>query len=135
MTTFTADIHKFIDKAGANAEAVVRQTCYEIAERVVERTPVDTGYARACWQADLTPQVKFRLSGEGSEPAPAPADFGVVIAQMTLGSTLYLMNNARYIRKLEYGHSAQAPQGMVRRTVAEIPAIVKLVTSQIGGQK
>lgn len=34
------------------------------------------------------------------------------------GSVVYLTNNVDYIQRLEYGHSQQAPNGMVRQSVA-----------------
>ncbi len=61
---------------------------------VRSRTPIDTGNARSGW---------FR-SPEGL------SDFGT---EQIIG------NDVKYIVALEFGHSKQAPQGMVRITAEE----------------
>ncbi|NTX09022.1 hypothetical protein, partial [Myxococcus sp. CA040A] len=42
-----------------------------------------------------------------------------------LGDTVYVTNNLPYARRLEFGHSAQAPRGMVRVTVARLREILE----------
>ena len=44
---------------------------------------------------------------------------------LKLGDTAYLVNNLPYAVPLEYGHSSQAPAGMVRVTIAEFQQIVE----------
>jgi hypothetical protein len=98
---FTADIAGFISKAQDRFDTVFRKTALEVEKRVVIRTPVDTGRARAGW--GLAMQGKF---------------------------TAVLANNVPYIVKLEYGHSKQAPAGMVRPTLAEFSNIVSVATTE-----
>ena len=64
----------------------------EAASEIQIRTPVDTGVARKGWK---------RTEADGY---------------------IYWTNGVDYIRALEYGHSKQAPRGMVRITLAELPA-------------
>ena len=45
--------------------------------------------------------------------------------KLKAGEVIYLVNNLEYARALEYGHSKQAPKGMVRITVAEFPQVVR----------
>jgi hypothetical protein len=48
---------------------------------------------------------------------------GAAITQLSqstgaaIGNTFFFTNNVPYIRRLEYGYSEQAPQGMVRRNL------------------
>lgn len=148
--TFTVQLDAWIAQAKQKTDAFVRQFVQEAAEQIIvgtgdanyggPGTPVDTGYARACWQAGYTVNVKFPLKGDGSDnagdsgaPMPAP-DVGLVTAQMAAGKTFYLLNNCEYIERLEYGHSSQAPVGMVRVTLAQADIIAKGVLAMLGGK-
>ena len=64
----------------------------EAGAEVQVRTPVDTGEARKGWK------------------------------RAVVGDYIYWTNGVDYIRRLEYGHSKQAPNGMVRITLADLPA-------------
>lgn len=44
---------------------------------------------------------------------------------LTAGEVAYIVNNLPYAIPLEYGHSSQAPGGMVRVTVADFQRIVE----------
>ncbi len=46
------------------------------------------------------------------------------VEQLTIGQTAYIVNNLPYAVPLEYGHSKQAPGGMVRTTLARFQQIV-----------
>lgn len=46
------------------------------------------------------------------------------VEQLTIGQTAYIVNNLPYAIPLEYGHSKQAPGGMVRITLARFQQIV-----------
>lgn len=46
------------------------------------------------------------------------------LAGVTAGPTIFLTNNLPYAIPLEYGHSKQAPTGVVRVTVSEFQSIV-----------
>lgn len=80
--------------------------------RLVQRTPVDTGRARAGWH----------IEGEPSEWKPAPGEYekakaeaAAVISQEVLkledlskADVIYIMNNVEYILPLEAGWSRQS---------------------------
>ena len=80
--------------------------------RLVQRTPVDTGRARAGWH----------IEGESSEWKPAPGEYekakaeaAAVISQEVLkledlskADVIYIMNNVEYILPLEAGWSRQS---------------------------
>ena len=80
--------------------------------RLVQRTPVDTGRARAGWH----------IEGESSEWKPAPGEYEkakaeavAVISQEVLklealskADVIYIMNNVEYILPLEAGWSRQS---------------------------
>lgn len=80
--------------------------------RLVQRTPVDTGRARAGWH----------IEGEPSEWKPAPGEYekakaeaAAIISQEVLkledlskADVIYIMNNVEYILPLEAGWSRQS---------------------------
>lgn len=62
-----------------------------------------------------------RIDPNGTETLTA---LRAQVATLTAGQTAYIVNNLPYAIPLEYGHSTQAPQGMVRVTLARFQEIV-----------
>lgn len=96
----------------------VAQRCWTIqtnahAELTVA-TPVDTGNARANWQATLdAPAVDVVTVGApGGAMEPPGKDFDAERLR-------FVANNVAYIRRLDAGHSKQAPAGFVRLALAK----------------
>ncbi len=96
----------------------MRRIAADLFRRVVERTPVDTGRARANWDLTINnPSDRLDIDDFGQPVLVPPA-----IAQITGKEKIYLVNNLPYIERLEHGWSKQAPAGMVRLSMAEIDA-------------
>jgi hypothetical protein len=72
----------------------VDSTAAELFQRIVEKTPVDTGAAREAWEMEV--------NGSG------------------LNRTATIRNPLPYALLLEHGSSEQAPLGMVAVSIAEI---------------
>jgi hypothetical protein len=104
-------------------ERVMRESVAEAGARIIERTPVDTGFARANWFPTLNGQIA--AGGGGAVVA------SVSYSSAKIGDRLGLVNNTEYIKALEYGSSQQAPQGMVRVTARQWPQIVQEVTMRV----
>lgn len=111
---FDADMKRAADVLGYQA---VRDVTVALAlgldRRIVQGTPKDTGRAQANWfvsegrmRTDTTesvvPEARPKLKGE---------------------TVIFISNSLPYIVPLEYGHSSQAPQGMVRKALADVAAI------------
>lgn len=136
---FTLDLSKFVNKAKGNARQVVRKVVLDVGSSIVLKTPVgdpDTwkmpapagyvgGRARGSWQY---------AKGAPAEGDPGTIDesgnvaVGRIVAGVHTGDAAdvhYITSNLSYIRPLEYeGHSKQAPDGMVRKTIAEYQEFV-----------
>lgn len=85
--------------------------------RIVQETPVDTGAAQNSWLVSSgapSKRVIHRLT-------PEPIDSKTKGFNIFAGRSWFLANNLPYIYKLEFGHSAQAPKGMVRINTAKWP--------------
>lgn len=98
-----------------------REMALFIHGRVSERTPVDTGTARANWNLFVgEPDDTVRTRPAGAPPARAVRMTSALPADGP--RKVYITNNIPYIVKLERGGSRQAPAGMVDVTLAEIEA-------------
>ena len=109
--SFNDDIQKLMRKYSITQQKAVAYFCIRISHRVDAMSPVDTGLFRANWQATLdqpyTGAVK-QANRQGS------IDHVIPFASNADGHVFYLTNKVPYALALEYGHSAQAPDGMVR---------------------
>lgn len=86
-------------------------------------TPVDTGHARASWiPAVGAPNL---VQPVGADETIARHGTAQVLSYKLAQGTLYLSNVAPYIRRLNEGHSKQAPTMFVELCVARAMAKVK----------
>lgn len=101
-------------------------------------TPVDLGFARNSWVTGVN------APGEAQQPRqPPPSNerkpinlvafraMQAALVAAKLGDIVYLTSNCVYMNRLEYGHSGQAPAGMIRLTVAAAPEIVRDVVTEM----
>ena len=139
-TTFSADIRQLVAKYKDRMADVVKQSVQEFGDRVLIGTPADTGAARNYWWSSVdnsktthpSPPTKGQRGVKGSAggaPAISPADIAAAP-----GHIYQLRNGAAYIRKLEYGSSAQAPAGFVRIAIADFPNIVAKAARDVGAR-
>lgn len=114
---FGADLQRAAEVLGVETarEAAV-SLALTLHSKVSLKTPVDTGRARANWfLAEGAPRI---ATTESVTPEAPPA--------LTGKSVIYLTNSLPYIVPLEYGHSKQAPVGMLRVSIAEVIASVSI---------
>lgn len=82
------------------------------------------GRFRGNWQFSIdSPATEEldRIDPSGSEAITALI---TQVQALTIGQTAYIVNNLPYAIPLEYGHSTQAPAGMVRVTLANFQRVV-----------
>lgn len=131
---FTAKIAKWIKETEARFQLIVRALAFEVHDRVIDRTPVDSGRARASWNLSINapvttvaPEPKKRSRRAALESARS------VRAQLpsfdAFRDTVWITNAVPYILRLEHGSSKQAPVGMVAVTIAEVEAGIILKVS------
>ena len=128
MGQFANDLAKFEAKTSEKLDLAVRKIALELFSRIIMRTPVDTGRARANWQVAIgtIPSGTLELndkSGQATINKVQAASMGLVA-----GDVIYLTNNLPYAVPLEEGYSQQAPAGMVALTVQDFQSVV----AQIG---
>jgi hypothetical protein len=109
------DIRKFKANTLKKLSTVFKSVALDVFGKIVFRTPVDTGHARANWQATV---------GSPADGVVQSAQPPAAIAAAGLDDVIYITNNVEYVEALEHGHSQQAPAGMVKVTVNEFKGIV-----------
>jgi hypothetical protein len=102
---------------------VVKRTVKSIAKDVVKNSPVDTGRFKENWNSALNePDLSIdKASGAGFIP---------VANKIKIGDKFFFTNNLAYALRLEFGHSDQAPMGMVRLAVAKFPMTVNKIATE-----
>lgn len=151
LGNFTLDLERFVTKANGNIDLVVRKISLDLFRRVIMKSPVDTGRFKSNWQVaigeipagtlelstDVTHsqdgQEHERRSSARSEAAGTASMSRATAAALKLqaGQIIYLVNNLSYASKLEFGHSKQAPAGMVRISVMEYPQVVQQAAGEV----
>ena len=120
--TFKRDLEQFRAKTLDAADKERRAIAQEVLTSVVMATPVDTGRARGNWQVSANTPKRNEIDRKSP-------NWSTVVAQEMqnvgkLGDSIHITNNRPYIERLEYGYSKQAPEGMVRKTLARVRALI-----------
>jgi len=83
------------------------------------------GRFRANWHLSIGVVENVTFDDVDPSGAETIAALVAAISDFTAGQMVYLINNLPYAIPLEFGHSTQAPSGMVRVTVARFQQIVQ----------
>lgn len=136
---FTLGLGKFIDRAGGNARLVTTKVVIDVGASIVMKTPVgdpDTwerpappGYAGGRSRGSWLYGRGAPLQGEpGTIDESGQTATDRIVAGASTGDAAdehFITSNVPYMRELEFeGHSKQAPDGMVRLTIAQFQTMV-----------
>ena len=86
------------------------------------------GRFRGNWQFSIGTPAEGTLDQVDPAGGVTLAKLKLQVESLTAGQTAYIVNNLPYAIPLEYGHSTQAPGGMVRITLARFQQIVDEAT-------
>jgi hypothetical protein len=122
-------------------EKVVRGTVMGMFSRIVKRSPVDTGRFRGNWQITVDAPARGEVGPDKSGANTIASAANVAQNQRFPASAYFISNNMPYAEKLEFGgypsspkkqtgktqngYSTQAPNGMVRISVAEFERVIR----------
>jgi hypothetical protein len=106
----------------------IKMLALEIDRQLRLATPVDTGHARRNWISS----VGEPNSSVATDDSAHAAGIQAVLAYELSGGSLWIGNAVPYIRRLNYGHSQQAPAGFVERAVDQALTIVRGKLSAAG---
>lgn len=128
---FSLDISNWVEKVNARADLVVRMVAMRLFTRIVMMSPVDTGRFRGNWQCEIgKANTHFDWEHYDKDGTRTIARIAQIVNSAKAGDTIYLSNNLAYALPLEYGHSRQAPAGMVRVSIQEMQAFIQQAKQQ-----
>lgn len=133
---FSKSLKALAGYATGNVEKVIRKTCIDLYRRIVERTPVDTGRAKANWQMSTTTTASELYDKDGYSFNEINEIVSAEISDFTfeLGDDqVFIYNNLEYIPYLEDGSSTQAPAGMVEISLVEFTNYFNLELGKLEG--
>lgn len=130
---FGLDMKAFCKKYEDRLDVVVRKTLLSLGTNLVLRSPVGdpslwktpapAGYVggrfRANWQYGFNVPVSGNLDKVDADGKGTIDNMNNRMQQQDASGIHFITNNLPYANRLEYGHSSQAPQGMVGITVVE----------------
>ena len=90
-----------------------------LLSKIVTRTPVDTGRARGGWIVGIG-NSSIREGSLDRSGIPTINRGSAVIDRANINDRIFISNKVPYIRRLERGHSRQAPRGFVALSIAEL---------------
>ena len=118
---FTSDLRRFNDKVEMDVAAFRRRVTLGLKEKIERRTPVDTGRLRGSWAVSDGKPSPYIPSRQVTGLGPVEASFSNPF------ESSFITSNLPYTIRVEFGYSKQAPQGMVRISMAEM--ITEMETS------
>jgi hypothetical protein len=132
MPRVVHDLSQIATILGLDVATVTRRVALDLHKKIVIKTPVDTGRARASWT--LNPGEPDRtIAPEGTELTPEAATQQALQQQAKVANTkpyeaIFVSNSVEYIVPLEEGHSPQSPpHAMVAGSLAEVEAELKTI--------
>lgn len=145
---FSLQLDAFARKVGLSGTTVAKRVGFDLFGRIVRKTPVDTGRARASWnisvnQADRSVVQQVRTTVQAGthvskglkqsslkRAVNALQSQNLLALDVKLGDTIWITNNLPYIVELEKGHSKQAPAGMVALSIQEVDVAMSKLERQ-----
>lgn len=131
--SFSKDIEKWASKTKQDVRTVLRSISLSMGSDLIILSPVDTGRFRSNWRFQVgAPDLSTVLEGKfDKSPLEAQGKLKVAIDGFEIGDIIYFTNNLDYAVPLEFGHSEQRPEGMVRVTAAKYQKYVKNAIKQV----
>ena len=130
MPRVEQDLSQIANILGLTVAQVTRRTALDLHKKIVLKTPVATGRARASWtinpgEPDRTIQPEGQMTTEQATQTALAQQSKVATAQPY--EAIWISNNLEYIVPLEEGWSQQAPAGMVAVSLAELDTELKTI--------
>jgi hypothetical protein len=118
LKEFQRGLNKFIPHVKGITEDEIRKGLFGVTLRgLVFKTPIDKGVARGNWNTEFN--KKNTSTNKDARAIDGITKGKSKLKRFKLGQTVYFTNALPYIVPLEFGHSKQAQNGMMRRTFQE----------------
>jgi hypothetical protein len=132
LKAFEKDIKKWTNKLEKNiVPKKIRGLGLQTLSMLMKKSPVDEGVFRGNWNVGVNikdrstkvPKKKKGKKKKANRNVIDPVKFAEGegrIGSVKLGDTINISNALPYAMRLEFGYSAQRPDGMVRTTIMEL---------------
>lgn len=138
MGDFSLQIGAFCELAKERARDVAVESVLDLADRIVQRSPVDTGLFRGNWQVRVNGRPVGPIQRIDKQPlgsSMGASERGAALVNLSafkLGDHVWITNELPYAQRLEYeGYSKQAPNGMLRLARLEWLEIIRRATTKV----
>lgn len=122
--SFAESLAAFAEQTKEAIDDVFREVVIEIGTSVIRLSPVDTGRFKGNWQFTVGAPSSQSIDTFDKAGHETIATLVAEVSKLEAGQVAYVVNNLVYGVPLEYGHSDQAPAGMVQITLARFQQIV-----------
>ena len=130
IAEFERDLIRFIKKTNTAPKLAAKRIAFEVFRGVTEKTPVDTGWAKANWKftvgkvdTSVLDKAAFKgTRGARSKAQAANADQRGGVQKVVNPYPRYIVSNSTpYIGELEAGRTKQVGKGyMITRTLGTV---------------
>jgi hypothetical protein len=116
-SSWNFDIKTFNNVVERQAVKVTEKLANGVYDSLVDLSPVRQGQFRASWNMQVgSPDLSKVFGGTPENPLPKPKR--PKLRGLSIKKLIYISNSHEYASLLEDGSSDQAPNGMVRITLA-----------------
>ena len=123
---FKIDLDRFADKVELDLSQFRMRVSLDLKTKIEKKTPVDTGRLRSSWAvSDGAPSDYIPPEGLTNALGPIQATFSHPY------DTSFVTSNLAYAIPVEFGHSQQTPNGMVRVSLAEIQTELEVAFGEL----
>lgn len=134
-TEFNVAIDRFVALAKGRTRAFAIEFIQDMNEAIVANPqhPVDTGFLRGSWYA----QLNARPVGVGTidkSGAGSVARVNLIAAQLKLGDVYYMVNGANYAVFVEFGTERTAPRAFVRGPLSRANSIAEAAARRVAAR-
>lgn len=125
MKSIAAQLEAIAKRSQEDLEDVFSASMLRLGNITIQASPVDTGRFRSNWMSAYGAIDSKTVPDALPSGAPSVTRLTSKLADVDLGVTFYFTNSLPYAQRLEYGWSAQAKGGIVRKAKLEWERIVK----------
>ena len=136
MSSWERDMRRLGGLTEEKMTKVYRIAVMETTKDIIMDTPVDEGRLRGDWQAGVNYQPSGQLEMLDRTGMATIGRITAIITLLQYDQKLVFCNNLPYAIPIEYGHSREkAPQGMVRRNIANWDARVDRIARVVRNEQ
>lgn len=123
--SFGNQVRQFTTSAIQTLNTTYRRATFDLTSAIILGTPVDKGVLRNNWFVTFEQPSNETTNSASTTGSEAIGRARQNLSDVNIRDVVYITNNLPYATPIEFeGHSAQAPQGMVRINTARWDLIV-----------